>query len=178
MITRELAAAGQPGDVVNLSANWRLVPGYPDYSVSDLGQVVSRRRGVPRLLRGCLSANGYRSVWLCNGHGRKQVGIHRVVLLAFVGPCPPEMEGRHLDDDSSNNRLSNLAYGTHGDNMKDQVANGVHAEAAKTRCPQDHPYDERNTLWWSGGRGRPPGRRCRACEVTRQSRRNRQEVAA
>jgi len=168
-ITREQVADLREGDVVE---TWRVVPGYPDYEVSSEGRVVSRRRGTTRLLKGCLSAGGYRSVWLCNDEGRKQVGIHRVVLLAFVGPCPPEMEGRHLDDDSKNNLLRNLAYGTHGDNMKDQVANGVHAEAAKTHCPQRHAYDETNTLWWSGGRGRPRGRRCRTCEVVRQARRH------
>ena len=151
---------------------WRAVPGYPDYLVSSDGRVVSFRRGREKSLKGCLSATGYRSVWLCNDEGRRQVGIHRVVLLAFVGPGPEGQEGRHLDDDRTNNRLSNLAYGTRSDNMRDQVRNGRHAEATKTHCPARHPYDQANTLHWADGR------RCRACQTARQARRNRQEVAA
>lgn len=42
--------------------------------------------------------------------GRK---IHRLVLEAFIGQCPDGMEACHFpDSDQTNNRLSNLRWGT------------------------------------------------------------------
>jgi hypothetical protein len=50
--------------------------------------------------------------------------IHKIVIEAFVGPCPPGKECLHRDDDGTNNRLSNLRYGTHVENYADAVKNG------------------------------------------------------
>lgn len=44
-----------------------------------------------------------------------------MVLEAFVGPCPPGQECRHLDGDPSNNRVENLAWGTHEENAGDMI---------------------------------------------------------
>lgn len=51
--------------------------------------------------------------------------IHQLVLEAFVGPCPPGMECRHLDGDPSNNKLSNLAWGTPQENANDRISHGT-----------------------------------------------------
>lgn len=50
--------------------------------------------------------------------------VHRMVLEAFVGPCPDGQECRHADDDPPNNKLENLSWGTHADNMLDSYRNG------------------------------------------------------
>lgn len=58
------------------------------------------------------------------GHKVVSVGgyalVHRLVLEAFVGPCPPGMECRHLDGDGGNNRPENLKWGTHQENEDDK----------------------------------------------------------
>ncbi|WP_082143830.1 HNH endonuclease signature motif containing protein [Nitratireductor soli] len=46
--------------------------------------------------------------------------VHELVLLAFVGPCPPGHECRHLDGDEANNRLFNLRWDTRGNNGRDK----------------------------------------------------------
>jgi hypothetical protein len=61
--------------------------------------VLTRRPGVPRKLY-----------------------VHRAVMLAF-GP-PGDGLVRHLDDDPANNRIDNLAWGTHQDNSEDAARNG------------------------------------------------------
>jgi len=43
--------------------------------------------------------------------------VHRLVLEAFVGTCPPEMETMHLNGCRSDNRLENLKWGTHEENI-------------------------------------------------------------
>lgn len=45
--------------------------------------------------------------------------VHRLVLEAFVGPCPDGHECRHLDGDPSNNRLDNLCWGSRQENADD-----------------------------------------------------------
>lgn len=58
--------------------------------------------------------------------GRKQkVLAHHCVLWAFVGPCPPGMECRHLDGNVLNNTRRNLAWGTKQENMEDQRTHGT-----------------------------------------------------
>ena len=43
--------------------------------------------------------------------GNIEVGVHRLVLEAFIGPAPEGLVGRHKDEDTENNRLDNLFYG-------------------------------------------------------------------
>jgi len=115
---------------------WRDIPGHEGaYQVSDLGRVRSLDREVayrdgrkPRFFRGRVVRprrlnHGHLSV----GVGREPDGsrrymlIHRAALLAFVGPCPPGQEVRHLNGDPEDNRLENLAYGTRTENLQDRT---------------------------------------------------------
>lgn len=43
--------------------------------------------------------------------------VHGMVLEAFVGPRPHDLQCRHLDGDSLNNELSNLRWGTALENI-------------------------------------------------------------
>jgi hypothetical protein len=52
--------------------------------------------------------------------------VHRLVLMAFKGPCPPGMEACHFPDSSwDNNKPSNLRWGTHKENEYDKVIHGT-----------------------------------------------------
>lgn len=52
------------------------------------------------------------------------VKVANLMLEAFVGPKPfPKAVARHLDDNSLNDVLGNLAWGTHVDNVADAVRN-------------------------------------------------------
>lgn len=50
--------------------------------------------------------------------------IHRLVLEAFVGPCPPGLEGCHNDGNPTNNCISNLRWGTPASNAADRIKHG------------------------------------------------------
>lgn len=71
--------------------------------------------------------------------------VHHAVLAAFVGPKPDGALRRHLNGDPRDNRLVNLAYGTHSENVYDKVRHGTHHEAIKTHCPHGHEYTPENT---------------------------------
>lgn len=74
--------------------------------------------------------DGYLKVCLRNSETRKRQVIHvgRLILEAFVGPCPDGMEACHKDNDKSNNALSNLRWGTHKSNMDDGKVFGVYGK--------------------------------------------------
>jgi hypothetical protein len=110
---------------------WKDIPGYEgQYQVSDLGYVksLSRRvkcRGGTRsvqeyILKIIQRPDGYCVVGVKKG----MVRLHRLVLLAFVGPCPEGKECRHLDGNRQNNRLTNLCWGTRSENAQDRVRHG------------------------------------------------------
>ena len=122
---------------------WKPVRGHEGaYEVSDHGRVRSvdhervyarkdqysgrtitvRRRHAGKMLRPGKTSTGYLTVCL----GRNEsVLVHRLVLEAFIGPCPPKpFEGLHYDDDRTNNRLSNLRWGTRSANLHDAIRNG------------------------------------------------------
>ena len=51
--------------------------------------------------------------------------VHKLVLEAFVGPCPKGMGCRHYPDSSpANNRLDNIQWGTPKENAEDMVEHG------------------------------------------------------
>lgn len=141
---------------------WRSVPGFEGlYEVSDAGLIRSTpRRGTSGGLRRLRieERTGYQLVTLNRPGMQRTMRVHTIVLTAFVGPRPDGMESRHLNGVPADNRLANLAWGTHGENNRDQVAHGTHPHASKTHCPADHPYSEENTYIHPDG-----DRRCRTC---------------
>src|SRR5690606_23518834 len=71
-----------------------------------------------RILRpGRYCSSGHVSVVLKKGSIGKPV--HQLVMLAFKGPTPAGEEIRHLNGIPTDNRLSNLAFGTRTDNILD-----------------------------------------------------------
>jgi hypothetical protein len=57
---------------------------------------------------------------------KKQYRVHRLVLEAFVGDCPPEMDdARHLKNDKLDNSIGNLAWGTRQQQIQDMKDAGT-----------------------------------------------------
>lgn len=57
---------------------------------------------------------------------RRRLAVHRMVLQAFVGPCPSGMEACHYPDKSpSNCALSNLRWDTKVGNFSDKIEHGT-----------------------------------------------------
>jgi len=101
---------------------WRWVRGHAArYKVSNLGKVFSCVKA--RFLRPSRQQRGHMLVHLGSTEQRY---VHRLVLEAFVGPCPEGMECRHLNGNPADNRLDNLAWGTRLENFADRTRLGEH----------------------------------------------------
>lgn len=124
---------------------WKPVVGFEGlYKVSNLGRVKSlcktRRNGTgwivrkERLLKPCLIGRVGKSRHLMVNLRRNGVAhgkyVHRLVLEAFVGPCPIGKEARHYPDrNTSNNRISNLQWGTKPEQYQDRIKHGTDAKS-------------------------------------------------
>lgn len=99
---------------------WKDIPGYIGlYQASSLGLIRSliRWNGTNgRILKQSIRKDSRLKVILCKNKIRKTCKVHRLILETFVGPCPPDMECRHLDGNPSNNKLENLKWGTAHEN--------------------------------------------------------------
>lgn len=116
---------------VDKSATWKIVPGFPDYEVSEHGDL---RRGTK-----------YRKPERVQGTGRKRfklsregrtyaITAHRLVALAFVGPQPfAGAEVCHKDGFMHNNHFSNLRWGTRGANGLDCTRHAIERQAKSGR---------------------------------------------
>jgi hypothetical protein len=108
-----------------IGEEWRPIPGFEGrYSVSSMGRVKTHCKygGMVNQLRK-ISTNkqGYQSVWLhsvgvCGGTSCK---IHHLVLLAFGVARPSDRhEANHKNGKRNDNRLCNLEWVSHSENMR------------------------------------------------------------
>ena len=114
--------------------------GFPNYAVDSIGRVWSRFQKGPggRWVAGKwreAKPSGDRKGYLCldlNHNGfRKTCKVHRLVLAAFKGSCPPGKQSRHMDGNKKNNRIGNLKWGTALENSQDQHRHGTRARGEK-----------------------------------------------
>lgn len=61
---------------------------------------------------------------------RHRLYVHQLIAVQYLGPRPAGLKLRHLDDDRTNARLSNLAYGTDQQNRDDRKRNEKRRAAA------------------------------------------------
>lgn len=82
------------------------------------------------------NGTGYLQVGLSKNGQRKRFYIHRLVWTTFKGKIPEGYEIHHLDNDKSNNDVSNLALVTRAENME--------------FCREAHPHVVKNLVQYKG----------------------------
>lgn len=94
---------------------WKVIAGFPNYCVSDDGQV--RNRNTRKTLVAYPDSNGYLSVRLCRDGEQATRRVHRLVAEAFI-PNPRDLhEVNHKDGNKANNHKFNLERCTRSNNM-------------------------------------------------------------
>ena len=105
----------------------RPVAGYPGYSVTTHGQVLGKRADTSGGLSPDAGEQGHLRVTM-HREGSPKSGerelVHRLVLAAFVRPARAGEQACHRNGDPSDNRLSNLYWGSQETNWGDRIRHG------------------------------------------------------
>ena len=115
------------------TVTYRDIPDLPGYRVGDDGSIWSRRGSRWKTPR----KNWRQLKPKADGRGRVRIQLYldgrakpvtqflsRLVLSAFVGPCPEGMVACHANDNPGDNRLANLRWDTLKANSADALRNG------------------------------------------------------
>lgn len=151
MDTNQASAQEQANDIFYYSKmsqlgieEWVSIPGYEQaYEVSNMGRVRSLDRKIyvtgrfpyyrnqkGKLLTQQLSIHGCNQVSV-SGHSKKCWKVHVLMAFAFFGVRPKGLETCHNNGNSLDNRLFNLRYDTHVNNIKDKEKHGTKQEGQK-----------------------------------------------
>lgn len=117
---------------------WKAIPGFPGYEVSDHGRIRSfriwgkRAKGhcqiadcPQRILIPNIDSTGYPGVNLLRASKQYRRRIHSLVLLAFIGPRPQGFACCHSDRNKKHNHLINLRWDSYCNNENDKIKHGT-----------------------------------------------------
>ncbi len=116
---------------------WKQVPGYERYLVSNTGRVISTARGKAKELKAQQDAIGYVHFRLypadrrfgTYGPGRgvkpKLFKGHRLVAETFIANADTTLQINHLDGNKHNNRVTNLEFCTAHHNIQHSWDSGM-----------------------------------------------------
>ena len=121
---------------------WKAIPGFPGYEASTHGRIRSywRRVGLgpgngskfmvvsqpQTILKPTINRLGYLVVHPKREDGdRHNISVHKLILITFIGPCPPDLECRHGDGVRANCFLDNLQWDTPQNNQFDRKKHGT-----------------------------------------------------
>lgn len=111
---------------------WKDIKGYEGlYQISNLGRVKSLdriskgRKYKSKILSIQKNKNGYQTITLYDCSNYKGFTIHRLVALSFI-PNPQNKKCvNHKDGNKENNKVTNLEWVTHSENMKHAFDKGL-----------------------------------------------------
>jgi hypothetical protein len=96
---------------------WRDVLGFEElYQVSNLGKVRTIKNGEAEMSQQ-ENRNGYMTVHLRNKGVERRAMVHRLVAEAFISNPDELRDVNHKNGDKSDNRVENLEWVSHSDNM-------------------------------------------------------------
>ncbi len=133
--------------------------------------LVPNLEGSCHVFRGGKTAAGYGRVSIND----KECYSHRYVWERDVGPIPEGLEIDHRCRNRACCNVKHLRAVTHKVNLTENSVGACwQIHAAKTHCPQGHPYSPENTRLYKNKRGW----NCRSCRTCTRARNRKQKLRA
>ena len=101
-----------------IKEQWRVIAQFPNYEISNYGQVRRVWKYHTHLKKTRLNKYGYEIVNLSKDGINKHCPIHRLVDMAFINNPNNLPEINHIDGNKENNRVDNLEWVSRSENMK------------------------------------------------------------
>ena len=99
------------------------IEGFPDYQITSHGRVFSLKYGKMRELKPCKDKDGYMRLSLYKNGKEYKKTVHRLVALAFIPNPENKNEINHIDENKTNNHVSNLEWCTNKENINHGTRN-------------------------------------------------------
>lgn len=118
---------------LNTQEIWKDMPSDLRYEVSSFGRVKNKKTG--KIRKPSSTPAGYQVIVLTYKNKKsKGVYVHREVMAAFKGSCPAGLNVSHINGNNCDNRLVNLCYETHLENIRRKKEHGTqtHGESHGT----------------------------------------------
>lgn len=102
---------------------WKTIPNYEDYSISNWGNVYSHKR--KRILKPTNTTKGYIQVHLSKNGSVVNAPIHRLVAQNFIDNPDNKPQVNHIDGNKRNNRVDNLEWCINSENQQHALKIGL-----------------------------------------------------
>ena len=110
-----------------MKEEWKEIEGYHDYEVSNHGRVKSLKFNKERILKNNIISSGYYLVCLYDNNKVKSFLVHSLVAIHFLNHKPNghKIVVDHIDNDKSNNNVSNLQLISNRENSSKDKKGGT-----------------------------------------------------
>lgn len=115
---------------------WEDIKGYEGlYKVSNEGEVISltyqgKKRGIPYFMK-FDDNHGYNRVALTKNNQKRKFFVHRLVAEAFIPNSENKPYIDHINTIRDDNRVDNLRWVTHSENILNELSNNKRSESLK-----------------------------------------------
>ena len=115
------------------------IPGLPTYFASDYGEIFRFKDNKFYLMKQKIT-KWRKSIGFYIKDKKVYPNVHKLILEAFVGPCPPGLECCHNDGNPHNNKLDNLRWDTKKANWNDRRKHGTTTKFRKAKLNKSQVY--------------------------------------
>lgn len=104
---------------------FKVIEGHPDYEISNLGRIKSKRRKKHIIMSLVLDPEGYQRIRMMEFNTQYTRKVHRLVAQAFLPNLSNLAEVNHINGVKTDNRVENLEWCDKSHNMQHALRIGL-----------------------------------------------------